>query len=107
MCVQWAGAVGGRRQACGRASRSPLHRAALLTPPSTPPRPPAYYAQSDERERVDLLATKLKQMAAHCETHERNNAMLRQMCSNRDRQVELGKLQIGQLSKILAANSQG
>ena len=29
--------------------------------------------------------------------------MLRQMVANRDRQVELGKLQIGQLSKLLAA----
>ena len=45
-------------------------------------------------------------MGAHCETHERNNAMLRQMVANRDRQIELGKLQIGQLSKILAQNSQ-
>jgi len=59
--------------------------------------------QSDERERVDMLASKLKQMATHCQTHEKNNGMLRQMVANRDRQVELGKLQIGQLSKLLAA----
>ena len=56
----------------------------------------------EERSRVDALAKKLREVVAMCSQYKQRTRALQQSLVDSQRQVEIGKAQIVQLSKLMA-----